>query len=98
MTLRRVVAVTAIVTFLGAGAVTPRRVHAVDTAVLVISSIAAYAAFVALGAYLVFRDTPNPPLLPSETPADDDTAADGIRVRPGHRCAQRDGNVTVVCW
>ena len=98
MPLRRALAVIAIVSFLGAGAVTPRRVHAIDTAVLVISSIAAYAAFVALGAYLMFRNTPNPPFLASETAPDDDTAADGTHVLPGYRCPQQDGNVTVVCW
>jgi len=96
MTLRRLVTVTAIVTLLSAGTVTPRRAQAVDTAVLVISSIAAYAAFVAIGAYFVFRGTPNPPFLPSETPPDE---TEGSRsLRPGYRCAQQDGNVTVVCW
>lgn len=98
MTLRRAVTVTVIVTLLSAGAATPRRAHAVDTAVLVISSIAAYAAFVAIGAYFVFRDTPNPPLLPSAVPPDEVEQGGAAPLRPGYRCAQRDGTLTIACW
>ena len=98
MTFRRLVAATVITTVLCAGTVTPRRAQAVDTAVLVISSIAAYVAFIAIGAYFVFRGSENPPFLASEVPPDAaDEPGSGV-VRPGFRCAQRDGQVTVVCW
>ncbi|MCK6555870.1 hypothetical protein L6Q96_15035 [Candidatus Binatia bacterium] len=98
MRIRRAMAVMTIVTLLCAGVVTPRRAEAADVAVLVISSIAAYVAFVALGAYLVFRNTPNPPFLPSETPPDGTGGPEASGLRPGYRCAQRDGNLTMVCW
>lgn len=95
-TLGRLLAVTALAMVLATGAVCPRPARAVDTAVLVISSIAGYVAFVVLGAWLVFREAPSSALLPADgTPGE---PASGGGLRPGHRCPAPDGGIPVVCW
>lgn len=98
MTLKRFVAIFAILTTLSIGTVSPKPARAIDTAVIVISSIAAYAAFVFIGAYIVYGRTPNPTLMPAPTDLDDPQDARDGGVRPGYRCRQADGNLTLVCW
>jgi len=97
MTWKRIVAVVALVSLLYVP-LTPKPARAIDTAWLVLGSIAAYVTFVVIGAWLVFRDTPNPPLMPSQTEPGRPWESQGDGVRMAHRCPQDAGNFTVVCW
>jgi hypothetical protein len=93
---KRFVAILAVVSVLSI-AVTPRPARAVDTAWLVLGSIAAYVAAVAIGAYFVFRDSPNPPLMPSTADPSQGSIPGGT-VGMVYQCPQRAGNLTVLCW
>jgi hypothetical protein len=98
MKLKRFVAILVVLTLLSTGIVRPKPAHAVNTAWLVLGSIAAYVAAVCLGAYLVYGRNSEPQLLVDVTNPDfgRDRAADGLR--PGYRCRQADGDLTLVCW
>jgi hypothetical protein len=97
MTWKRLVAAIAIVSVLYVP-LTPKPARAVDTAWLVLGSIAAYVTAVCIGAWLVFRDTPNPPLMPSPTDVEGPWEQHQEGVRLGLRCAQDSGNLTIACW
>src|SRR5262245_20963644 len=99
MTLKRFVAILAILLTLSIGTLSPRPAKAVDTAVIVISSIAAYVVFVFVGAYIVYGRNPSPlELMPGPVGADhpEDGRPDGVRF--GYGCRQADGNLTLACW
>jgi len=74
----------------------PSRARAVDTAVLVISSIAAFVAFVVAGTLLVRNKGP---FTLQPTPEDLSKTADrrdGVRFGPG--CPLKDGQPALACW
>jgi hypothetical protein len=92
---RRTVALTVVLTMLCTGIVRPRPAHAVDTAVLVIGSIAAYAAFVVAGAWLMRRNTPASWELVDPPPRDEQREP-GVHFAP--HCRQNSPNLKLVCW
>jgi hypothetical protein len=91
---RRTVALTVVLTLSCVGILRPRPARAVETAVLVVGSIAAYAAFVAVGTILMRRNTSASWKL-MEPPRDD-------RQEPGvhfaSHCRQNAPHLKLVCW
>ena len=99
MTKKAVVAVAVIVALLF-GAVTPSRAHAVSTPVLVLGSIAAFVAFVVVGALLTtHRQVPL--FLQEVSPDDPDPTvrAQQHAVRFGTQCQPTsEGDRPLACW
>ncbi|HVO22671.1 MAG TPA: hypothetical protein VMW56_03480 [Candidatus Margulisiibacteriota bacterium] len=92
---RRIVALTVVFTLLCMGIVRPRPARAVDTAVLVLGSIAAYVAFVSVGTLLTRRYTATSMEL-MEPPPRDDQQEPGVRFAP--HCRQNSPNLKLICW
>jgi len=94
--IRRTVVLTVIIALLWVGA-RPRPARAVETAVLVIGSIAAYVAFVVGGAMLLRPETPaSSGFVPMEQPLRDDRAEPGVHF--AYRCDQDSPDLKLVCW
>ena len=96
---KRVVAILALVSMLALNAVRPRAARANDTAIIVVASIAAYVAFVAIGATLAYGRGARiaPAFAPGPPPAEQRPQNDRLRVGPA--CApDANGNVTLICW
>ena len=91
---RRTVALTVVFTMLCMGIVRPRPARAIDTAILVIGSIAAYVAFVAAGTMLMRRNSPASWEL-VDNPRDDQQEP-GVHFASG--CRQNSPNLKLVCW
>jgi hypothetical protein len=92
---KRLVAIIILLTILATGILRPAPARAVDTWVLVVGSIAAYVAVVAVGTILYRRSRSASELLDTQRDAD---AAQRERVNFVQRCPQNSGNLTVVCW
>ena len=85
--------------FLAFGTVRPRPARAVDTAVIVISSIAAYVVFIVGGTWLVYtrKHTSQQPLMPEADLLDADRRESGtMRLAP--HCRTADGTMALLCW
>ena len=94
---RRTVVLTAVVALLCTGVLRPQPAHAVETAILIVGSIAAYAAVVVAGTLLMRRDTPAEwGLMPMDQRLRDDRPDPGVNF--AHRCKQDSSNLTLVCW
>lgn len=91
---RRTIALTVVLTILCMGIVRPRPAQAVDTAVLVIGSIAAYAAFVVVGTILTRRYIATSEELMDPPPRDQQEP--GVRFAP--HCRQNSPTLKLVCW
>lgn len=77
----------------------PRPARAADTAVIVVSAIAGYVAFILAGTWLVYsRKVPRQSaLLPQEPlPARGEVSPLGYRLGP--QCRTHDGATPVLCW
>lgn len=77
----------------------PRPARAVETAVIVVSAIAGYVAFVLAGTWLVYtREQPTQRALLPEKPllARDGASPPGFRLGP--ECRTGDGTMPVLCW
>jgi hypothetical protein len=95
--IRRTVVLTLIVALVGTGSFRPRPARALDTAILVIGSIAAYAAFVVAGTIIYRRSTTSAwGLVPQERPPDRKRNAPRIQFAP--RCKPAAGGLTLACW
>ncbi len=92
---RRTVVLAVVLTMLCTGIVRPGPARAVDTAVLVIGSIAAYAAFVTVGTMLMRRNTSASWEL-MDPPLRADQQEPGVRFAP--HCLQNAPNLKLVCW
>jgi hypothetical protein len=92
---RRTVALTVVLTMLCMGIMRPRPARAVSTAILVIGSIAAYAAFVTVGTILMRRNSAASWELMDQPPRDDQHES-SVRFAP--RCRQNSPNLNLVCW
>ncbi len=93
---RRTVVLTVIIALLCVGT-RPRPARAVETAVLVIGSIAAYVGFVVGGAILMRPEAPaSSGFVPMEQPLRDARAEPGVHF--AHRCNQDSPNLKLVCW
>lgn len=94
---RRTVVLVLIIALAFVGTLRPRPAHAVETAVIIIGSIAAYAAVVVAGTMLMRRNTPASwGLMPLDPEARDDRPEPTLRLAPG--CRQTAAGVTLVCW
>ena len=95
--IRRTVALTLVAAVFSVGLVRPRPARAVDTAVLVIGSIAAYVAVVVAGTMLMRHNSPSSwGLLPTDERLQRDPPQPGVHL--AHRCKQSSGNLNLVCW
>jgi hypothetical protein len=92
---RRTIALTVVLTILCMGLVRPRPAQAVDTAVLVIGSIAAYAAFVVVGTILTRRYIATSEEL-MDPPPRDQQQEPGVHFAP--HCRQNSLTLKLVCW
>ena len=92
---RRTVALSVVFTTLCTGVVQPRPARAVSTAILVVGSIAAYAAFVTVGTILVRRKSSTSWEL-MDLPPRDDQQEPGVHFGP--HCGQNAPNLNLVCW
>lgn len=94
---RRTVVLTVVIALLCADIVRPRPAHAIETAIIVIGSIAAYVGVVVAGAMLMRNSTPESTgLMPMDQPLRDDRPGPGVRF--AHRCNQDSPNLKLVCW
>lgn len=94
---RRTVVLTVVIALLGVGILRPRPAHAVETAIIVVGSIAAYVAVVVAGTMLMRRNTPAEwGLMPMDQRLRDDRPEPGVDF--AHRCKQDSSNLTLVCW
>jgi hypothetical protein len=94
---RRTVVLTVVTAVLFTGVIRPRPVRAVDTAILVIGSIAAYVAVVVAGTMLMRRNSPAAwGLMPMDQRRLDAQQEPGVHF--GHHCHQNSSNLKIVCW
>jgi hypothetical protein len=95
---KRLVAILVGLALVGVGFVRPTPARADDTAVIVVGAIAAYAIFVAIGAWVIYGRQSSSEW--SDKPPDlRDAAADRGGVRFGSRCPPTaDGPLPVACW
>jgi hypothetical protein len=97
MNVRRVVVVLTILALLAVGAVKPKpaRADAQQIAIIAGVAVAAWFVIVVIGAAVVYHKGPF-----ALAPIDPETAYAPPQngVRPGTRCSQRSGNVTLACW
>ena len=92
---RRTIALTLVLTMLCIGIARPRPARAVDTAVLVIGSIAAYTAFVVVGTLLTRRYTATSEELMDPLPRAEHLEP-GLHFAP--HCGQNSPDLKLVCW
>ena len=95
--LRRTVALTLVATVFSLGIVKPRPARAIDTAFLVLGSIAAYAAVVGVATWLWRRNTTSSwGLMPMDERLRDQQPEPGLHL--ANHCTQDDRNLKLVCW
>ena len=95
----KVALLVVLATILGTGTLRPQPARAANTAVIVVSSIAAYVVFVVGATWLIYtrRQQPLQGFLPQETArlGEEDERA-GVRL--AHECQPREGTMPLVCW
>jgi len=102
MRIRRLLVAIVIAAVLGTGMPAPREAHAVDTAVIVISSIVAWFGVVILATYLIrnhdtaFGQSSESPLLPGQQFAL--KPVEPAKVRFGASCARTPDGPSLLCW
>jgi hypothetical protein len=102
MRIKRLVVMMIVLAFLTVGTLRPRPAQAStsETVIIIVGSIAAYAAFIILGAYYVYGKA-----FPSPAAGEDMDMDEGLPGDPpsptvhfGQHCRQSSTNVTVACW
>lgn len=100
MRLKRLVVMMIVLTLLTTGTVRPRPAQATSTTelvILIVGGMAAYAAFIILGAYWVYGNA-----FPSSSGEDMDEGMPGEPPSPtvhfAQHCKQGSANITLLCW
>jgi len=100
MSLKRAVAILAIVGVLGSGVMAPAAAGAdgAETFIIVAAALGAYIGLIVVATAWIYRTPSSDSFapVPANQVGDDRQPADGVRLGP--RCAQQSGGLTLMCW